>query len=109
MDSRPRAQDKIITAVIFLLGLVLFLGMGVNTSAWAEDRLKLDSTAIKGSRELPKVLYIVPWKSARLGDLAKDVGGSSFDTEWKALDRDVFRRQVEYYGMLYEDEGKSTK
>src|SRR5678816_2243291 len=35
----------------------------------AKDRLDLDSTQITGNRELPKVLYIVPWRSAELGDL----------------------------------------
>ena len=30
----------------------------------AVDRADLDATQIIGSRELPKVLYIVPWKTA---------------------------------------------
>ena len=33
------------------------------------DRLELESSSITGNRELPKVLYIVPWKKADLGDL----------------------------------------
>lgn len=73
------------------------------SGAFAADRIELDATAIQGSRELPKVLYIVPWKSARLGALSNAAGSSSFNTSWEALDRDVFRRQVEYYGMLYGD------
>ena len=79
----------------------------VISSVNAEDRLELDSISIKGSRELPKVLYIVPWKSARLGAFEPSAGSSTFDTEMEALDRDVFRRQVEYYGMLF-GEGKSS-
>ena len=106
MDSRPEPQNKKIMGLL-LLGLTLYFGVIIG--AWAEDRIKLDSTSIKGSRELPKVLYIVPWKSARLGALSKGVGASSFDTEWEALDRDVFRRQVEYYGMLYGDQAKTPK
>ena len=31
-------------------------------SGKAQDRLELDTTQITGNRELPKVLYIVPWK-----------------------------------------------
>lgn len=89
-----------------LSGLVIVLLLSVS-SAGAEDRLELDSISIKGSRELPKVLYIVPWKSARLGAFEPSAGGSTFDTEMEALDRDVFRRQVEYYGMLF-GEGKSV-
>ncbi len=33
------------------------------------DHLELDPTAITGNRELPKVMVIVPWKKADLGDL----------------------------------------
>jgi len=76
------------------------------SGVFAADRIELDATAIQGSRELPKVLYIVPWKSARLGSLSNAAGSSSFDTSWEALDRDVFQRQVEYYGMLYGDKVK---
>ncbi len=75
--------------------------MLLSTNALASDRIELDETAIQGSRELPKILYIVPWKSARLGLLQGSAGSSSFDTAFEALDRDVFRRQIEYYGMLY--------
>ena len=28
----------------------------------AEDRVELDTTFIKGNTELPKILYVVPWK-----------------------------------------------
>ncbi len=98
MDNRFRSQSKQI-ALLMLAGLIVSVGM--LSSVRAEDRLDLDGTSIKGSRELPKILYIVPWKSTRLGVLEEGAGSNSFDTEMKMLDRDVFRRQVEYYGMLY--------
>ena len=34
----------------------------------AEDRADLDRTQIIGNRELPKVLYIVPWKKPLPGE-----------------------------------------
>ena len=83
---------------LFLFVLLLIL---LPLSALAADRIELDTTSIKGARELPKILYIVPWKSARLGLLQGGPGSSSLDTSFEALDRDVFRRQIEYYGMLY--------
>lgn len=85
----------------FALMVIVILAVSASTQTLAADRIELDATAIQGNRELPKVLYIVPWKSARLGSLTSAAGSSSFDTSWEALDRDVFRRQVEYYGMLY--------
>lgn len=85
----------------FVLIVVLALTVFTPVITFSADRIELDEAAIQGSRELPKVLYIVPWKSSRLGALSTAAGGSSFDASWQALDRDVFRRQVEYYGMLY--------
>jgi hypothetical protein len=35
----------------------------------AIDSLDLGTTSITGNQELPKVLYIVPWKRSDLGDL----------------------------------------
>lgn len=69
--------------------------------ATAEDRLDMDAVAIKGTRELPKVLYIVPWKSSRLGSLVAGAGSDTFATDWTPVDHEVFRRQVVYYDSLY--------
>ena len=33
------------------------------------DRVELEASQITGNRELPRVLYIVPWKRSDLGDL----------------------------------------
>ncbi len=82
-------------------GMVLITALLLGGVAQAEDRLDLDATAIKGTRELPKVLYIVPWKSTRLGALVAGAGSSSFSAQWVAVDREVFRRQVAYYDLLY--------
>jgi hypothetical protein len=66
----------------------------------AKDRLDLDSTQITGNRELPKVLYIVPWRSAELGDLVGRPVNSLLDEVLEPVDRDVFRRQNRYYEAL---------
>jgi len=84
---------------LFLACFLLFALLPLN--AFTADRIELDETAIQGSRELPKILYVVPWKSTRLGLLQGGAGSNSFDTAFEALDRDVFRRQVEYYDTLY--------
>ncbi|MBT8441856.1 MAG: hypothetical protein KJO76_05670, partial [Gammaproteobacteria bacterium] len=33
------------------------------------DQMQLESTSIRGNQELPKVMYIVPWKDPNLGDV----------------------------------------
>jgi hypothetical protein len=69
----------------------------------ALDRLELDSTQITGNRELPKVLYIVPWKRSDLGDLIGRPVNSLLDEVLKPVDRDVFQRQNRYYDALKPD------
>ena len=62
----------------------------------AQDRAELDRTQIIGNRELPKVLYIVPWKKPLPGDLSGRPPVSVLDEALAPVDRDVFRREVRY-------------
>ena len=70
----------------------------VRTSTPARaDRLELDTTVVTGNRELPKVLYIVPWKKADIGELPAQPFNTLLDEVLTPVDRDVFRREVTYY------------
>lgn len=46
---------------IYLITL-LSLTMMAQSLGHAEDRIELEVTTIKGNKELPKILYVVPWK-----------------------------------------------
>jgi len=87
---------------IFCAGLLVICGHSL-----AADRLELDDTSIIGSRELPKVLYIVPWKKSRIGTLAGVSEKGSFKESMTALDRDVFLRELKYYSVLNEPDAVS--
>ena len=62
----------------------------------AQDRADIDRTQIIGNRELPKVLYIVPWKKPVPGELSGRPVVSVLDEALAPVDREVFRRQVDY-------------
>ena len=79
---------------VFLVG-VATLSLSA-TLAQAQDRADLERTQIIGNRELPKVLYIVPWKRPVPGELAGRPVASVLDEALAPVDRDVFRRQVDY-------------
>ena len=64
------------------------------------DRLELETTAITGNRELPKVMYVVPWKRADLGHLAGEPANSLPDEARTPVDRAVFRREIRYFGAV---------
>ncbi len=84
--TRPSAWPRALVVV----------GTLVATAAFAQDRADLDKTQIIGNRELPKVLYIVPWKKPLPGDLVGRPPASVIDEALAPIDRDVFRRQVRY-------------
>lgn len=67
--------------------------------AFAQDRADIDKTSIIGNRELPKVLYIVPWKRPMPGDMSGRPLVSVLDEALAPVDRDVFRRQVLYHAQ----------
>jgi hypothetical protein len=71
----------------------------LSTGAFAQDKADIDRTQIIGNRELPKVLYIVPWKKPLPGDLSGRPLVSVLDEAMAPVDRDVFRRQVNYDGQ----------
>ncbi len=64
------------------------------------DHLELDTTSITGNRELPKVMVIVPWKRADLGDLEGRPANSLLNEVLTPVDRDVFRREMRYFDAL---------
>ena len=66
----------------------------------ALDRLQLDPTAITGNRELPKVMSIVPWKSAEPPGGPDRPMGSLIDEVLAPVDRAEFLREVTYFRDL---------
>ncbi len=68
------------------------------------DEMYLRRTEITGNQELPKVLYIVPWKKSDPGDLMGRPVNTLLDEILAPLDREEFIRQVDYYDDLYKEE-----
>ena len=69
----------------------------------AEKRdLQLETTQITGNRELPKVMVIVPWKTAEPAALAGRPVNSLVEEVLTPIDRDVMRRTLDYYKLLAE-------
>lgn len=68
---------------------------------------ELAGMSIIGNDDAPKSLVIVPWKSSGLGD-ALGVG-TSLEDGAKPVDREVFARELDYYGVIVESQnGESS-
>jgi hypothetical protein len=78
-------------------------GAGAGGTPRVQDRLELESTQITGNKELPKVMYVVPWRRPDLGEFAGKPPNSLLDELLTPVDRDVFRRQNRYFSALQPD------
>ena len=80
--------------------IAMLLNVGILAGVQAEERLEMEGTAIIGNQELPKVLYIVPWKQSELPDLSEPPLQSLIDDALMPIDREEFRREVLYHDAL---------
>lgn len=86
-----------------LMAAAVALAMATGpVSAEEGPSVNLDATAIRGNQELPKVLYIVPWKDPALVELAGRPVNSLVEEVLSPVDREVFRRQGRYWQQLNE-------
>jgi hypothetical protein len=83
--TRPSATAKVATA---------------EPAGRAHDRLQLDTTAVTGNRELPKVMSIVPWKAAEPPGGPDRPMGSLIEEVLAPVDRDEFQREITYFRDL---------
>ncbi len=61
------------------------------------DPKSMSGMSILGNQEAPKSLVIVPWKSSEIGN---GIGVSrALDTRIRAVDKDVFMRELKYYAI----------
>ncbi|MBA3580819.1 MAG: hypothetical protein H0W44_00030 [Gammaproteobacteria bacterium] len=75
---------------------VCILLICVTSLSFAQGEVvDMRGTSIIGNRELPKTLFIVPWKSSAVG--LETQLTNTLDERLIVLDRDVFMRELEYY------------
>jgi hypothetical protein len=79
----------------------------VSLSVQAADEVELEGTSIIGNRELPKVLYIAPWKKSYMSELGRPVNSLINDT-LAPIERDVMTRTIRYHDQL-SDRQKQAK
>jgi hypothetical protein len=81
--------------------LQIALALHVAAPAIAEQEMELDGMAVFGNRELPKALFIVPWKDPEAGLAPDRPVNSLIDEALQPVDPDVFRRKLQYYDTVH--------
>ena len=82
------------------LGLVLALG-GIPSLTPAAQQMDMDGMSVIGNRELPKALFIVPWKDPEAGLTPERPVNSLVDEALQPVDPDVFRRKLDYFDTVH--------
>ena len=67
----------------------------------AQERLQMEGTEITGNKELPRVLYIVPWKSVERFDISSPPITSIMDQKLTPIDRASFKRKIHYHNAIF--------
>ena len=68
-----------------------------QAGASPSDPKSMSGMSILGNQDAPKSLVIVPWKSSEIGN---GIGVSrALDTRIRAVDKDVFMRELKYYDI----------
>jgi len=80
-----------------LTGLLMLLA---STVSGAQDTLELEGTTITGNKELPMVLYIVPWKSVERFEMEPPTVTSIMDQKLQPIDRAAFKRTINYHHAI---------
>ena len=95
MPARHLSATKLFSSVTTTLVVCLAV-FATNTAFAAEDRIDLEQIEIQGASELPKVLYIVPWKRAAIDNSPVAVD-SMVDEVMMPIDREVLLRKIDYF------------
>jgi hypothetical protein len=84
--------------ILFLFGALLLSSPAVQAKEPAKSGDKqLAGMSVVGNDDAPKALVIVPWKSSELG-ATLDVS-QGLDDGRQPVDRDVFKRELDYYAI----------
>jgi len=88
-------RKMVLYLCIILFPAVMAMAQDVDNKDKQSEAKELSGMSIVGNDEAPKSLYIVPWKSSEIGvKTSLDIMLNEGDVP---VDRDVFKRQLEFY------------
>lgn len=85
------------------------LALSTINSVFADERKELEGISIIGNRELPNILYIVPWKSPGMPDMMDMPLTTLINQSLEPIDRLTVIREEQYYNALKSNETAQQK
>jgi hypothetical protein len=83
------------------LHFFIIFAISCTASVNAQEKLQMQGTEITGNKELPNVLYIVPWKSAEQFDISSPPITSIMEQKLTPIDRASFKRTIHYHDAIF--------
>jgi hypothetical protein len=78
------------------------LGIGFSSGVlYAAEEIDMEGISILGNQELPKTLFIVPWKDAESAMVPDRPLNSLLNDALQPVDPDVFRRRLQYFDAVH--------
>ncbi len=69
-------------------------------AVYAEQRTELEGISIIGNKELPNILYIVPWKTPEIPNMIDIPLTTLINHSLEPIDRQTVIREEQYYNAL---------
>lgn len=81
------------------VSVVLFLLLS-SSFLVAEERIDMEALSIIGNKELPNILYILPWKHSDLPDMVELPLSGLINDALQPIDRETILRQQHYLKII---------
>ena len=86
------------TLTTILTSALIVFSIPLHAADKKEKVVEIGGMSIIGNRELPKSLYIVPWKDSDI-DSETDLSRDLLNERVGVVDQDEFVRQLNYYDL----------
>ena len=86
------------TMTTILASALIVFSIPLHAADKKEKVVEIGGMSIIGNRELPKTLYIVPWKDSDI-DSETDLSRDLLNERLKVVDQEEFGRQLKYYEL----------
>lgn len=107
MDRGSKPAHRTLAATAGTAALCLMLLTGTTPAQEAEVQLQSEGMNIYGQSQLPKVLYIVPWKRRQAGEIEMPASQSLTSDVLEPIDPEIFRRQIRYHELILQSQKSS--
>ncbi len=81
-------------------GLIFVVLLGLSLNGFAEERITMDGLKVIGNKEMPNILYILPWQTAKLPTMVELPLSGLIKDALQPIDRESVLRKKFYQEIV---------